>query len=106
LLVREKGAPEKEPEPVMKIRGLTLSHDIVSKDKQGFTYERFKEKVLEYAQTGETAVIDLLYPRFFRPSIKDGHVITEPMKKIYRPYIGKGIIGADYTIHSFGYIRP
>ena len=88
----------------MKIRGLTLSHDIVS--GQGFTPRVFKEKVLEYAQTGQTTKIDLLYPHFLRPSLKDGRVVTQPMKKLYRPYIGKGVIGDNYIVRPFGYIRP
>lgn len=73
---------------------------------QGLRYETFKNKVLHFANTGEAVPIKLLYPNFLRPSIKIGSIITQPLKKIYKPYVGKGIVRSrDYKVLDFGHIE-
>lgn len=72
---------------------------------QDLHYESFKEKVQNFAKTGDYDPIDIVYPNFLRPSVKKGGVNTELRKKIYRPYVGKGIVcSRDYRVLNFGHI--
>lgn len=76
-------------------------------ENQGLRYETFKQRVLEFAQNGYTNPINISYQNVLRPSIKNGSVVSQEFSKIYRPYIGKGVIcSKDYTVHHFGYISP
>lgn len=82
---------------------MTLNHDVVN--GQGLRYESFKERVLRYATTGIIDPIEILYPNFLRPSIRLGNVLSVPMRKIYKPYIGKGVVDPiSLIVHDFGYI--
>ena len=66
-------------------------------------YETFKNSVLKYANTGELDVIPVNYERFIRPNVKTGQIISQPMIKVYKPYVGKGIVGKNYFVRDFGY---
>jgi hypothetical protein len=90
---------------MLKVRGMTLNYDVLN--NQGLRYETFKEKVLTYAQTGQAIPIQVVYPFFLRPSIAKGRVISEPMRKIYKPFVGKGVVDPNtFSVLDFGYIRP
>lgn len=105
LKLRRRGAPAGEFEYVLKIRGMTLNEDII--ENQGLRYETFKASVLKYARTGIPPIISVLYPNFIRSSIRKGMVTSQPMNKIYKPYVGKGIIKpSTYEVLDFGYICP
>ncbi|KAL3098655.1 hypothetical protein niasHS_000442 [Heterodera schachtii] len=102
LKLRRKDAPaDADNEYVLKVRGMTLNYDVIQ--NQGLRYETFKDKVLRYAETGEPQPINVMYPNFLRPSIKDGRVISCPLQKIYKPFVGKGIVGADFQLLDFGH---
>uniref|UniRef100_A0A914IDZ8 DNA-directed DNA polymerase n=1 Tax=Globodera rostochiensis TaxID=31243 RepID=A0A914IDZ8_GLORO len=101
LCLKRKGADE-ELEYVLKVRGMTLNYDVLT--NQGLRYATFKAQVLHYADTGDYEPIIVTYPNFLRPNIRDGgRVISAPMQKCYRPFIGKGIVGADFKILNFGH---
>lgn len=101
-LVRH-GAAENEFEYVLKIRGMTLNWDVLH--NQGLHYETFKKQVLEFAQTGQTTPIEILYPNQLCPSVKLGAVISEKRQKTYHPFCGKGVIcSKDFCILHFGYV--
>jgi hypothetical protein len=92
-----------ELEHLLKIRGLTLSSDVI--DNQGLRYDTFKEMVLKYGATGKVDPIQIVYPHFLRPNIAKSQVISEKMCKIYRPYVCKGIVRpSDLTVLPFGHI--
>ncbi|KAL3122664.1 hypothetical protein niasHT_009561 [Heterodera trifolii] len=102
LKLRRKDAPaDADNEYVLKVRGMTLNYDVIQ--NQGLRYDTFKEKVLRFAETGEPQPINVIYPNFLRPSIKDGRVTSCPLQKIYKPFVGKGIVGADLRILDFGH---
>lgn len=103
LKLQKKGDPTADYEYTQKIRGITLSYDVMI--NQGLRYETFKESVLNYVRNGYPDPIHLLYPNFLRPSIKNGVVESRPLTKIYKPYVGKGIVRpSDYRVLDFGYI--
>lgn len=91
-------------EYVLKVRGITLNYDV--SNNQQLQYETFKEKVIKYATAGEIDPIRVIYPNFLRPSIRKARITTEPLKKIYKPFVGKGIVGPAYRVLDFGYIVP
>jgi hypothetical protein len=104
LKLHRKGAAPDVFEHVIKVRGITLNWDV--QERQGFRYDVFKEMALNYARTGKMDEFTLDYPIMIRPNLKTGTVVSQPMTKIYRPYIGKGIITDDFHIREFGYIPP
>jgi hypothetical protein len=92
-----------EQEHILKIRGLTLSSDVI--DNQGLRYETFKEMVLKFGTTGKVDPIKIIYPHFLRPSIAKSQIISEKMCKIYRPYVCKGVVRpSDLTVLPFGFV--
>jgi hypothetical protein len=104
LKLHRKGAAPDVFEHVIKVRGITLNWDV--QERQGFRYDVFKEMALNYARTGKMDEFKLDYPIMIRPNLKKGMVVSQPMTKIYRPYIGKGIVTDDFHIREFGYIPP
>jgi len=89
------------PEYVLKIRGITLNWDVVV--NQGMQYENFKSKVLNFAND-ECSPINIVYPNFLRPTVKRGSVITQPLKKLYKPFVGKGVLRpSDFTVLDYGF---
>src|SRR5690349_3722987 len=101
MKIRRHGAEEGEYVYPLKVRGITLSEDVVN--KQGLHYETFKERVIKYAKTGEIDPIPLHYPKFLRASVLHGSVFSAPMSKIYKPYVGNGIVcSTDFTVKPFG----
>jgi len=60
---------------------------------------------LKYAESGEIEHIPVCYPRFIRPAVNKGEIISRPMVKIYKPYVEKGIITEYYFVRDFGYIE-
>jgi hypothetical protein len=105
LKLKRHGAEDGDYEYVLKLRGMTLNYDVIH--NQGLRYDTFKEKVLKYGATGELAPIQILYPYFLRPLIKKGHVMSESRQKIYKPFVGKGIVRpSDLTVLPFGYSDP
>ena len=104
LKLKRKDVPDGDFEYMLKVRGMTLNYDVLN--NQGLRYETFKEKVLTYAQTGQAIPIQVLYPFFLRPSIAKSRVISEPMRKIYKPFVGKGIVDPQsLCVLDFGYIK-
>uniref|UniRef100_A0A914MMX8 DNA-directed DNA polymerase n=1 Tax=Meloidogyne incognita TaxID=6306 RepID=A0A914MMX8_MELIC len=104
LKLRRKERQTTTFEYVLKVRGMTLNYDVIQ--NQGLRYDTFKEQVLSYARTGELKPINILYPNFLRPSIKDGCVISKPLYKMYKPVVCKGIIRpSDYVVLNFGHIN-
>lgn len=103
LKLQKKDDTTADFEYVLKIRGITLNYDVMI--NQGLRYETFKESVLNYVRNGHPDPIQILYPNFLRPSIKNGHVESRPFPKIYKPYVGKGIVRpSDYKVLDFGYV--
>nr|CAD2188351.1 unnamed protein product [Meloidogyne enterolobii] len=93
-----------ELEYVLKLRGITLNNDVV--DNQGLCYETFKDQVLKFAANNDNIPIEIFYPNFLRPSIIHGSVTSYPLKKIYKPFVGKGIVRpSDFTVLDFGYVN-
>nr|CAD2190111.1 unnamed protein product [Meloidogyne enterolobii] len=102
LKLQRKG--QQGAEYVLKVRGMTLNYDVLN--NQGLQYNTFKEQVISYARTGELEPINILYPNFLRPSIKDGRVISQPQHKLYKPVVSKGIIRpSDFSILNYGFIN-
>lgn len=92
-------------EYVLKLRGITLNYDIIQ--NQGLRYETFKESVLHFARSGKVEPIQVIYPNFLRPSINNGSITSAPLRKIYKPYVGKGIVcSRDFSVLNFGHISP
>jgi hypothetical protein len=104
IKLHRRGAAEGEYEFIIKVRGITLNWDVT--ERQGFRYELFKQMVLNFARTGIMEEFPLNYPNCIRPSIRNASVVSQPMTKIYRPYIGKGVVTADFHVREFGYIPP
>lgn len=100
-LAKKNGQPNSF-EYILKVRGITLNSSVT---ESGFCYESFKEKVLKYSKTGEIETIEASYPNFIRPDIRTGTVISMPMTKIYKPYVGKGVVINDHYVKDFGYIN-
>lgn len=103
LVLRKKNDPNAKLEYVLKIRGITLNTDIIK--NQGLHYQTFKERVLKYAMTGQNDPIPVLYPQFLRPSVKESSVFSMPLRKIYKVYVGKGIVSSDFIVRDFGYCK-
>jgi hypothetical protein len=104
LKLHRIGAAPDDFEYQIKVRGITLNWDV--KERQGFRYDVFKEMALNYARTGKMDEFPLHYPNMIRPSLNTGTVVSQSMTKIYRPYIGKGIVTDDFHVRDFGYIPP
>uniref|UniRef100_A0A914I0R6 DNA-directed DNA polymerase n=1 Tax=Globodera rostochiensis TaxID=31243 RepID=A0A914I0R6_GLORO len=92
-----------EIEHVLKLRGITLNYDV--KINQNLCYTTFRERVLLYSETGKLDPIPV-FTNSLKPNIKKGEVTSEKTSKVYKPYVGKGIVGTDHGIRDFGYIRP
>ncbi|CAK5046799.1 unnamed protein product [Meloidogyne enterolobii] len=91
-------------EYVLKLRGITLNHDVTV--NQGLQYENFKERVIKYAKDSDLDPIPVNYSNFLRPSIPKGTITSVPMTKVYKPYVGKGIISPqDFRVLDFGYTK-
>jgi hypothetical protein len=101
IKLHKKGAPPDQFEYIVKVRGFRLSWDV--QENQGLRYERMKEMVLHYAETGEREVFPIHYPNFLRPSMRKGIVYSTPLTKNYRAYISKGVLTPDYFVRDFGY---
>uniref|UniRef100_A0A914KXM4 DNA-directed DNA polymerase n=1 Tax=Meloidogyne incognita TaxID=6306 RepID=A0A914KXM4_MELIC len=88
LKLQKKSSTNTEYDYVLKVRGMTLNWDVIN--NQGLCYENFKKQ----------------YPNFLRPSIKDGSITTQSLTKIYKPYVGKGIVRpSDFIVLNFGHIN-
>ena len=104
LKLRPKNNPSAEFDYVLKIRGQTLSEDVM--ENQGLRYETFKENILKYVRTGHPPEIHVLYPKVLRPNIKKGIVTSFPQTKIYKPFVAKGIVRpSDFKVLDFGYTQ-
>uniref|UniRef100_A0A914LXW6 DNA-directed DNA polymerase n=1 Tax=Meloidogyne incognita TaxID=6306 RepID=A0A914LXW6_MELIC len=102
LKLLKKSQQEVNYDYVLKVRGMTLNWDVLT--NQGLQYETFKEHVISYARTGDLDPINILYPNFLRPSIKDGCVTSQPLYKMYKPVVSKGVIRpSDFIVLNFGY---
>jgi len=102
LKLQRKDRSNAEFEYVLKVRGMTLNWDVVM--NQGLRYEVFKEKVLHFANNGFSVPININYPNFLRPSVKNGAVFSQPLNKMYRPFVGKGIVRpSDFKVLDFGH---
>jgi hypothetical protein len=102
LKLHRRGAAPDDYEYIIKVRGITLNWDVT--ERQGFRYEVFKEMALAYAKTGIMGEKPIHYPSMIRPNLRTGTVVSQPMTKIYRPYVGKGIITKDFHVREFGYV--
>jgi len=104
LKLKKKNSTDNQYNHVLKVRGMTLSHDVI--ENQHLCYETFKERVIKYVKECDLDPIPILYPNFIRPSIPQGSVISVPMQKIYKPYVGKGIVRPNnFNVLDFGYIK-
>jgi hypothetical protein len=104
LKLQPKNNPSADYDYVLKIRGQTLSEDVM--ENQGLRYETFKENIQQYVRTGHPPQIPVLYPNFLRPNIKKGTVISAPLTKIYKPFVAKGIVRpSDFKVLDFGYTQ-
>jgi hypothetical protein len=74
-------------------------------ENQGLRYETFRDRVIKYATQGVLDPIEVIYPHFLKPNIKDGAVYSQPLKKIYKPYVGKGVVTPNFDVLDFGHIR-
>uniref|UniRef100_A0A183C8E3 DNA-directed DNA polymerase n=1 Tax=Globodera pallida TaxID=36090 RepID=A0A183C8E3_GLOPA len=90
-------------EHVLKLRGITLNYDV--KINQNLCYTTFRERVLLYSETGKLDPIPV-FTNSLKPDIKKGEVTSEKTSKVYKPYVGKGIVGPNHCIRDFGYTRP
>lgn len=100
----QKIGAEEEFDYILKIRGMTLSYDIT--ENQGLRYETFKAAVFHYILTGEPQQINVIYPNFLKPSIKNAIVYSLPYHKHWKPFVGKGIVDSSTSIvRDFGYIQ-
>lgn len=91
-------------EHVVKMRGITLSHDIV--ENQGLQYCTFKNKVLDYVKNKYTNPSIVNYSNFLCPNVISGSVFSQRRSKIIRPFICKGITNRHtFEVHEFGFIK-
>nr|CAD2198086.1 unnamed protein product [Meloidogyne enterolobii] len=67
LKLKKKNSTDNHYKHVLKVRGMTLSHDVI--EKQNLCYETFKERVIKYVKDCDMDPIPILYPNFIRPSI-------------------------------------
>ena len=82
---------------------MTLNWDVIN--NQGLCYENFKKQVFDFTKSDNIPIL-IKYPNFLRPSIRDGSIITQPLTKIYKPYVGKGIVRtSDFVVLNFGHIN-
>jgi len=101
LQLQRNNEPDADLEHVIKLRGITLNWDVTV--NQQLHYETFKEKLFQFVN-GQCAPLNLNYPNFLRPSVRKGSVFTQPLKKMYRPFVGKGIVRpSDFTVLDFGF---
>jgi len=102
LELLRKNMTNTEKEYILKVRGMTLNTDVII--NQGLRYQTFKDQVLRYATTGLIQPLSIYYPNFLCPSIKNLNVTTQARRKIYKPFVGKGIIRpSDYCVLNFGF---
>lgn len=102
LLRKDAKEGSEDYEYVLKVRGMTLNHDVM--ERQGLRYEKFKKMVIEYATTGIPPKLDIVYPNFLRPSIDRGMVTSQPLYKLYKPFVGKGIVNpTNFDVLDFGH---
>nr|CAD2161064.1 unnamed protein product [Meloidogyne enterolobii] len=103
LKLKRKFGEGNEAEYVLKVRGMTLNFDVIN--NQGLRYQTFKDSVFDYVKTGHLNPIHIMYPNFLRPSIRTSSVVSQPFHKIYKPYIGKGIIRpSNFSVLNFGHV--
>jgi hypothetical protein len=81
----------------LKIRGISLDYSSCQK----LQYETFREKCLLFG-TDDEKIIYMDYDTFLRPDFKTGNVYTQPMKKMFRPVMSKGIVDNTYKLLDFG----
>ncbi|KAL3110577.1 hypothetical protein niasHT_012911 [Heterodera trifolii] len=102
LKLRRKDAPpDADLEYVLKVRGMTLNYDVIK--NQGLRYETFKEKILRFGETGEPQPINVIYPNFSVRALRMGGSLHAPSKKFTKPFVGKGVVGADLRVLDFGH---
>lgn len=87
----------------IRLRGVSLNYDVTV--NQHFRHNTFRDRVLKFAETGQIDPIHVHYPNFLRPNIARGEVTSVPLNKIYKPFVGKGIVGPDYRVLDFGHIQ-
>lgn len=91
-------------EHVVKMRGITLNHDII--ENQGLQYETFKTKVLDYVKNGIPDPMIVNYPHFIRSNIVDGCVYTQPYSTVVKPVVCKGCVDpTSYDVRHFGFTK-
>nr|CAD2200928.1 unnamed protein product [Meloidogyne enterolobii] len=92
-----------DPEYVLKVRGMTLNFDVLN--NQNLRYETFKNSVINFVKNDELDPITVIYPNFLRPSVKNSSITSQPFKKIYKPFVCKGIIRpSDFSVLDFGFV--
>jgi len=80
---------------------MTLNYDVMN--NQNLRYETFKESVINYVKNGDFDPISVIYPNFLRPSVVNSSVTSQPFHKMYKPFVGKGIIRpSDFSVLNFG----
>nr|CAD2176707.1 unnamed protein product [Meloidogyne enterolobii] len=100
-LRRKNGSGENEY--VLKVRGMTLNYDVMN--NQNLRYETFKDTVINFVKNGDRDPIFVIYPNFLRPSVVNSSVTSQPFHKMYKPFVGKGIIcPSDFSVLNFGYV--
>lgn len=88
----------------LKMRGITLSHDIM--ENQNLRFETFKAKVFEFVKNNAPNPMIVTYPNFIRPSIVDGTVYSLPFSKTVKPIVSKGIVDPEtFDVRHFGFIK-
>jgi hypothetical protein len=81
---------------------MTLNEDVMR--NQGLRYEKFKERVINFATKGEIDPIKIVYPNFLRPSIKDGVVYSQKLEKNFKPVVSKGVVRPNFDVLDYGFI--
>jgi len=100
-LKRKNG--NQDPEYVLKVRGMTLNFDVLN--NQNLRYETFKNSVINFVKNDELDPITVIYPNFLRPSVKNSSITSQPFKKMYKPFVCKGIIRpSDFSVLDFGFV--
>ena len=90
-------------EYVLKVRGMTLNYDVMN--NQNLRYETFKDTVINFVKNGDRDPICVIYPNFLRPSVVNSSVTSQPFHKMYKPFVGKGIIRpSDFSVLNFGHV--
>jgi hypothetical protein len=81
----------------MKIRGLTLDYSTC----KILQYNTFKEQCLNFGKD-DHPYIYIDYANVIRPCVRTGNVHTQPLRKLFRPVIRKGIVDENYKVIQFG----